>query len=119
MAMIFHIIPKDEWLKQKAGGEYSPLSLRNEGFIHCCKADQVLKVAQAFFGRLACELLLLRIFEQDVLPPIRYETPAEAPMSNIKFPHIFGPLNLNAVDKVFPLTKSITNEFIIPEDLLL
>ena len=47
---IFHIVPGETWDKSQKKGVYKPLSLKEDGFIHCSKADQTLEVAEMFFN---------------------------------------------------------------------
>lgn len=101
--MILHITSKSEWAAAQTRGEYSAPSLQTEGFIHCSTEDQVLHVANAFYaGR--TDLVLLKLDEAQLKPELKWEPPAGIPAPGIsdsdKFPHIFGPINLNAVASV-------------------
>ncbi len=117
MANIFHIIPKDDWLSAEKHGIYSPDSLRKEGFIHCSQTDQILDVANSLY-RNRKDLLLLRIYRPDIKPEIKDEPPLEAPLSGLIFPHIYGDLNLDAVDKVLEFPCQENGKFSLPPDLL-
>lgn len=117
MANIFHIIPKADWQEALRKGEYAPTSLKSEGFIHCSHTDQIEGVANSLYhGRK--DLLLLRIYEPDVEAKVVHEPPLEIPMSGLIFPHIYGPLNLDAVDKVFDFPCNDLGKFKNPPDLL-
>ncbi len=96
MAKIFHIARQIDWQAAQAAGSYRVASLEHEGFIHCSTAEQVAGVANRFY-RGQADLVLLHIDPQRVQAPLRYEAPAEAPASSERFPHIYGPLNLDAV----------------------
>jgi uncharacterized protein (DUF952 family) len=94
--MILHICDPVAWAEAQKTGEYRPPSLDLEGFIHASLPEQVLWVANHFYaGRK--DLLLLWIDPQRVRPSIRYE-PAEGTL----FPHIYGGLNIDAVQAVCP-----------------
>jgi uncharacterized protein (DUF952 family) len=114
---IFHIVNKDDWAASKSGDVYHPESLDKEGFIHCSKADQVLLVAHSFFKG-QNNLVILRIDMDKIQPEVKIEIPAEAPWSEILYPHIYGELNLDSVEAVihFPLEED--GSFKIPDDLL-
>lgn len=114
---IFHIISRDEWHQAKKEGVYEPVSLDNEGFIHCSKADQLLDVANAFYKN-QDHLLILRIDSTKVSSEIKSEPPLEAPMSNLLYPHIHGPLNLSAVEAEIEFTPKEDGTFSLPENLL-
>lgn len=75
---------------------YTPASLEEEGFIHCSTTDQLDRVAETFYaGR--NDLCLLTVAAAGVGPMLVYEDLYEA---NELFPHIYGPLPLNAVTEV-------------------
>ena len=89
--MIVHICDTLAWDEAKRAGEYRPPSLDAEGFIHSSLPEQVLGVANRFYAGQK-DLLLLWIDPQRLRASIHYE-PADGEL----FPHIYGPLNLDAV----------------------
>jgi len=101
--MILHITSKKDWADAQAKGEYIAPSLASEGFIHCSTHKQALHVANAFYrGR--TDLVLLVVDESRLKPELKWEPPAGPPADNISeadlFPHLYGPLNLDAVVSV-------------------
>lgn len=88
---IVHICPQGDWRKAQSVGLYRTDSLESEGFIHCSRPDQTLAVLNRFYSGIP-DLLLLWIDPQKVQTEIRWETVAGG-----EFPHIYGPLNLDAV----------------------
>jgi uncharacterized protein (DUF952 family) len=92
--MIVHICEKIAWKEAQIAGEYRPLSLVVEGFIHASLPEQVLRVANRFYPGQR-DLLLLWIDPKIVRPQIRYEL-----SDGELFPHVYGPLNLDAVTVV-------------------
>ncbi len=107
---IFHITKQENWYKAKVKGQYDFCSLYTEGFIHCSTKDQYLKVANARFKN-EDGLVLLAIDESAVTCEIKYEN-LEGGSEN--FPHIYGPLNVEAVMDVFELKTDETGEFDAP-----
>jgi len=91
---ILHICTRLAWQQSQQIGSYSPTSLEEEGFIHCSKPEQVLDVANNFY-RKSPPLVIFWIAPSKVLADIRWEA-----VGDDLFPHIYGPLNLNAVDAV-------------------
>lgn len=89
---ILHITTKKIWERAQQQGEYRGDTLDDEGFIHCSTAEQIDEVAQSFFkGRQG--LVLLAIDTEKVQPEIKYEDAGNGKL----YPHIYGPLNLDAV----------------------
>ncbi|HEY1556010.1 MAG TPA: DUF952 domain-containing protein [Kofleriaceae bacterium] len=89
--MIFHVVPADEWERARAAGVYAPDSLRELGFIHLCEQHQVAGVLARFFaGR--SDLVVLAVREDRLRAALRRE-----PVDGDMFPHLFGPLELDAV----------------------
>jgi uncharacterized protein (DUF952 family) len=88
---IVHLCPQPEWRAALQVGEYRPQSLSDEDFIHCSRPGQVVAVANLFFPG-ASDLILLWIDPSLVSAEIRWEA-----VDNQVFPHIYGPLNTEAV----------------------
>lgn len=101
--MILHITSKQEWASAQQNGEYTAPSLAAEGFIHCSTEKQALHVANAFY-RGKTDLVLLALDEAKLKPEIKWEAPlgpaAEGISESDLFPHIYGPINLDAVASV-------------------
>jgi len=107
--MVYHILPRDDWLKAQLEGTYQPSSLAAEGFIHCSYIDQVLRSANAYFKG-HTDLVLLWIASEKVSAEIRDEDLAG---ERICFPHIYGPLNLDAVVHVADLDVDHDGRFVL------
>ncbi len=94
--MIFHVTNKADWQIAIKNGYYDTPSLQTEGFIHNSTAAQVSGVLERYYkGKSG--LLLLHINEQKLTAELKYEL---APSVNEMFPHIFGVINLDAVEKI-------------------
>ena len=109
MEPIFHIVAIADWQGSR-GGSYRGDTLDSEGFIHCSTAQQVAAVAtERFRGR--GDLLLLSIDPARLAPELRWEggTPQTGP-----FPHIYGPLNADAVCGVLSFRPETTGAFHFP-----
>src|SRR6185437_13567793 len=98
MLMIYHLVLPHAWEKN-ADQPYRADSLASEGFIHCSFADQVARSANRFYGD-AADLLLLHIDGQRLSSPLREESSGTGEI----FPHIYGPLNRDAVVRLEALT---------------
>lgn len=119
-ALILHIAHQDAWEEAEQDGWYCPASLPAEGFIHCSTAEQLIEVANRFY-RGQTGLILLTIDASRVQAPIRYESPinpdGSAPTATTAlFPHIYGPLNADAVVAVDPFPPDGDGLFRLPAE---
>ena len=96
MTIIYHLIGVSDWETAKASGEVRPESLAAEGFIHCSEnEDQALRVVSRLYaGR--DDMLLLDVCPENLDAPVKREPSRSGEM----YPHIYGPLNTNAVMRV-------------------
>jgi uncharacterized protein (DUF952 family) len=110
MANIFHITTRADWESAKRKGTYRAPSLASEGFIHCSTSEQVIQTANRLFrGQMG--LVLLEIDTDQVDAKIKYEN-CEGGQEN--FPHIYGPLNSDAVVRVLSFEPGADGSFAMP-----
>jgi uncharacterized protein (DUF952 family) len=96
---IYHITTLEQWQKSMESGVYEADSLATEGFIHCSTENQVAGVLERYYkGQTG--LVKLTIERSKVERPLVFEL---AGSINEVFPHIHGPLNLDAVIEVNPV----------------
>lgn len=108
--MIIHITQQETWDAARLAGSFQADTLALEGFIHCSTPEQVLEVADARF-RGHEGLVLLCIEEALLQAEIRYEDCYD---TGQKFPHIYGPLNLEAVTQVLAFPPQEDGTFMLP-----
>ncbi len=97
MPVIFHIAHNRDWPPENR--VYSGDTLNTEGFIHCSTAAQLAPVVNRFFrGR--DDLTVLVIDADRVRSTIIHEN---LEGGNELFPHIYGPLDTEAVIDTFAL----------------
>jgi uncharacterized protein (DUF952 family) len=109
--VIFHIAQRDQWEAARAGGVYRAGSLATQGFIHCSTREQVLATANRVF-RGQTGLVLLGIEAGKVETEIRYEN---LEGGSELYPHIYGPLNVDAVVSTAAFKPQADGEFRWPE----
>ena len=118
--MIFHIVPRPDWDSALARGLYEPSSLDAEGFMHCSTIAQLTNTAARHY-RGKSGLVVLCIDESRLTSPLKYEPPApalnEKQNPDALFPHIYGPLNLDAVARVLDFPPSRDGTFELPDAL--
>ncbi len=107
MDVLLHITTLAAWQQAGQVGEYTAPSLETEGFIHCSLPEQVAGVANALYAGRE-DLVLLWIDPGLVIPEIRYEGSPEA------YPHLYGPLNLDAVTQVTDYSLDKRDRFTTP-----
>lgn len=115
--MIFHIVSRSDWETAKKKGSYEPASLKKEGFIHFSKTDQILKVANSFYKGNS-DLIILKVDPEKLKHELKMEPPLEAPMSGILFPHLYGPLEIEAVEGEIDFPCNDDGSFDLPKDLI-
>lgn len=99
MATIFHLAFEDEWAAAKEAGAYR-ISTRGQTlddgatFIHASRFDQVGATANKFYSDVETPLVLLVIDTERLVSALCDE---DLDGSGTTFPHIYGPLNLDAV----------------------
>ena len=94
--MIYHIVFPHYWAKFEGSAEYVSETLDAEKFIHCSRKDQLAGVLERFFAGIN-DLLIVEIDESKLTSLLLYEA---VPDSEETFPHIFGPINREAIGKV-------------------
>ena len=101
---LFHLALKGDWEQAQDSGTYqwSPRGMRltEVGFIHCSWQEQVPKTFERFYAD-AGEIVLLEI------DPIRLNSPlrADAIPTGELFPHLYGPLPIEAVRSITPYSS--------------
>ena len=112
MSIIFHITTREKWEKSKLEGVYNHDTFESQDFIHCSTSQQVVKVANALY-RAQRELVLLCIDTVRIQSEIKYERTESEEL----FPHIYGPLNINAVVKVIDFEPTKNGKFVLPREI--
>src|SRR5262249_35131079 len=107
-----------EWQDAMRDQSYAPASLATEGFIHCSTAAQVVETANRFFPGQR-DLLIVCLDERELASPLRYEPPVPGgeERNGTLFPHLYGPLNLDAVGGVFEFPCDAEGQFVVPAAL--
>lgn len=112
VSIILHITKREQWEKAKLEGVYRGDTLDSQGFIHCSTSQQIVKVANALYYAQR-ELVLLCIVTNRVQSEIKYESAGNEEL----YPHIYGPLNVDAVVKVVDFEPTKNGEFVLPREI--
>lgn len=108
--LLLHITTRAQWQHALANGIYTADSLEAEGFIHCSLPEQVVVAANAHY-RGETGLILLCIDSNRVETEIRYEGKID------RYPHIYGPLNTDAVVDIVDFPSDSDGCFRLPSTL--
>jgi uncharacterized protein (DUF952 family) len=94
---LFHITTRLAWLDALRTSEYRAPSLAEVGFIHLSTAEQWRATLARFFAGQS-GLVLLEIDGPRIADAVRFE-----PVDGDEFPHLYGPLPVDAVIAVHEL----------------
>ncbi|AWB92241.1 DUF952 domain-containing protein [Aeromicrobium chenweiae] len=104
---IFHLATAASWADALARGTYTVstlgLDLDDVGFIHCSQGTQVAGVHDRFYREVTEPLVLLEIDTELLTSPWQLD---DVPGQPEPFPHVYGPLNADAVVSAEPFTGS-------------
>ncbi|GAB3708882.1 DUF952 domain-containing protein [Spirosoma flavus] len=95
MSLIYHIVPNTNWLAFKEQDNYEAASLQTEGFIHLSTKEQVAQTLSRYYQNVP-DLLLLHVDTAKLTHTLKYEPST----NNELFPHLYGPLNKDAIVKI-------------------
>jgi uncharacterized protein (DUF952 family) len=114
VGLIYHVAFAVDWDHARHVGEYRVSTrgrtLDEVGFIHCSEPGQVGPVANVVY-RGAEDLVLLTIDPERVRSEIRHD---RVDGGTDLFPHIYGPLNIDAVVEVSPFQPGPDGRFSLP-----
>lgn len=113
--IIYHITSRKAWIDATRNGAYAAPSLQAEGFIHCSTVAQVLPVARDFFAG-QTGLVVLVVDSRKLGFEVRWESaaPPDGVAEGVTFPHIYGPIALDAVVQVLDFEPDSRGEFVMP-----
>lgn len=104
---IFHIVKKEDWVKPTQY-VYQSESLKAQGFIHCCTVNQIDKILNQWFKG-QTNLVLVEINPDLLKAKVKFEN---LEGGQELFPHIYGPINLDAVinEKIIANSEKLKKE---------
>ncbi len=106
--IIYHMLPARVWQVQPPTTAYHADTLATEGFAHCTKeADRLLWVANRFYQSISGEFVILCLDTAQIQAELRWEA-ADGHL----FPHVYGPINQEAVVDVLPFPRNPDGMFL-------
>ena len=98
---IYHVASAEDWALAQTQPTYAPATLPDDGFIHASHADQLERLKRSGLFTADTEWVILTIDPLRVQAEIRYDLGDDPPgvtsLPGELFPHIYGPLNVDAV----------------------
>ncbi|RLC59619.1 MAG: DUF952 domain-containing protein [Chloroflexi bacterium] len=105
----YHGVPKPYWDALSAAEPYVPPGFEREGFIHCTDGREAISIVLTqHYKEDAGDWLVLSIDKDRIAAPVKYEDPAGI------FPHVYGPLNRDAIVGVSPIGRAPDGTFLLP-----
>lgn len=99
--MILHCMKKDTWEEDKYKQYIGEQNLEQDGYIHCSPVEYMWRVTPNF-SHIRDELVLLYIDTDKLESEVRWEDGDNCGRS---YPHVYGPINTNAVITVLPYMR--------------
>jgi glutathione S-transferase len=103
--LTYHLVAVDDYDPDAA--DYLPTPFTEEGFIHTTKTPALLaEVANRYYRADRRPYLLLTIDLDRLTVPWRYDAAGE------DYPHLYGPLNRDAVMAIAPMPRAEDGTFL-------
>ena len=102
----FHVVPEPVWSAHTGAGEYRPERFADEGFIHCTDGEELLvEVANRYYRDDPRPYLVLDVDLARLRAPVIYED------TERRYPHIYGPIEREAVTRVRRVARAADGTF--------
>jgi len=118
MSRILHLVQAEHFNSIPADRPYLPIDYERDGFVHCTQgAGLLLRVANAFYKDVPGEFVVLVIDEDRLAAPVKHEPPIPVsggepiPFNGVLFPHIYGPINRDAIVDVVGVRRDAQGVF--------
>jgi uncharacterized protein (DUF952 family) len=107
VAVTYHLVPAEIWARADPMVPYEAASLVDEGFVHCTDgADELVATAERHLRDDPRPYVVLTIDLAKVGSPWRYDVPGSP------YPHVYGPIDREAVLQVTPIARGPGGEFL-------
>lgn len=105
--VIYHVVSLAAW-NARPDQPYAPASLPEDGFVHCSPDEATtLAVVNAFYRDAPKPLHALVLDEERLTARVEFEAAAPTPPpgvgEDVLFPHVFGPLDRDAVVRILEI----------------
>jgi uncharacterized protein (DUF952 family) len=109
VSITYHIVAAEYFRDSPSDAPYTPPAFLDEGFIHCTDGEQnVADTANRYYRNEQRMFVVLVIDTALIDAEIRYDDAAQI------YPHIYGPLNRDAIVAVMPILREADGTFLPP-----
>ncbi|WP_281556457.1 DUF952 domain-containing protein [Thalassomonas sp. RHCl1] len=102
---IYLLSSKAEYQQAQQSGELVRDSLTEEGFIHASPKHQLTRIANKYYTK-TIEPLVMVVDKFRITNEVKWE-----PATGGLYPHIYGPLNMDAVIRTVPIALNASGNF--------
>ena len=103
----YHLVPEPVWSARGGLSEYVPDAYEADGFIHCTNGlDPLIDVGNMFYKSDERAYVVAVIDTTRLTSELRYDDPERI------YPHIYGPLNIDAVIGRLDVTREADGAFV-------
>lgn len=116
--IILHLVSRAEFDATPGDRPFLTAHYANDGFIHCTSEWAVLQlVANNVYRNQPGDFVVLEVDTDRVTAPVRFEAPvppppAGHPLAGHLFPHIYGPIDRDAIVAIKPVTRAPDGAFV-------
>ena len=105
----YHLVPAAAWKAASPGEPFRAASLDDEGFIHLThRASDLAEVANRYYRDDPRPYLALTLALDRLTSPWRYD-------GDERYPHVYGPLDRQAITEVTPIVRDADGTFLSVE----
>lgn len=108
----YHLVPSASWSTVGSADAFRAASLATDGFTHLTHTlDDLVDVANAFYVDVPGEHVVLTVDLDRLTSPWRYD-------GDVRFPHVYGPLDRAAIGDVLPIERDAEGRFVgVPDPI--
>ncbi|MBF9237296.1 DUF952 domain-containing protein [Hymenobacter sp. BT683] len=114
--MLYRIAEAADWQQAQQTGVFISADLAADGFLHSSEPHQILETAHRYYAGKS-DLVLLE-WDEEALAAAGVRVEREWVSSRGEaFAHVFGPVPLAAVRRVWPFKAQEDGKFLLPSDI--
>lgn len=107
MRLTYHATPKGYFDSLDPDEPYLPEGFEADGFVHCTDGAEALSmVLTTYYKDEPGDWVVLHLDADRITSPVRYDDPAEI------FPHVYGPINRDAIVEVRDIPRDADGAFL-------